>query len=1072
MIVPIEGVARPETVARLQDVASRTRHLRAGQLGELNHLLTDEAFVAEVLRSTGIHLSSGARDFIATWNARYRAFHRMADLPDSVHPLTVAVKALELFILDQADRVGLAEGWSEERGAVPARRDPALPARREEADASAVGGSPLGSPRYLETIRTFADECLVFEPHPAAEHFDTGTITNRELLETMLPVYRVAREAGLTGLELNRGETFNEVVLEVAERLGLHLTVGSDCHSLSFSRSKRLKRDRELGCPRSVPSALFRFPDTNRPVMLTALETARALGRITGQPVPETPGLGRRHLRRNGTMTRFASLFVLALSLSFVVACESSGNSESPVDAVGTPDVVSPDAGDVGEELDAAVIAEVSDEEVQEDAGAPDAGEPEPTPPVAWVDPFIGTGSGGCQRREHPSPGRGLPFGMMNVSPDTASWAGRHARAALRRLPVRRPVHRGLSPTCICTARASAITASSWSCRRTRCRARCRSRATTARPVISRRRRPLRATTAADLPDLGVHAELTATERTALHRYTWEEGREAVVLIDLAEINTEGTVTVGDVDILPEERRVRGMIHGNGPFSRRHGGYDVWFDIVFDRDFASYGLWDDAGLQAGASHGEAALSEQISLGLWLTFDNTSEHSVQAQVAVSFVDADGAAANLAAEDQGFDFDGAVTAAREAWADFLGAIEIRGTTDDERTIFYTAMYHSAMMPTLFSDVDGRYRSIDDESSIQQTDGWGYYTDLSMWDTFRTLHPLTTMLWPTYARDFARSLVRMAEEGGTMPAWPQGGGYTGSMIGSPADCVLAGTYLKGVTDFDANTALAESLKVALGENTHTTGATPRLPTTSTATCPTTSRAARSRRASSTPSRTTASRTSPRRSGKTRPRRPSASGPCGTATCGTTRRSSSARRTAAGSGSRTSTPPSTATTTRRRRPGSTPGSYPTTSSGSWICSGRQRPWSRSSTSSSRRRTTPSSSSCQARITTTATSPACRRPTCSARPGGPTRRPSGRAGSWRRTTAPTSVASSATTTAARSRRGTSSAPSASTRCPVTRATSWAPPSSLGRPCICRAAISRSRRRTTAPRTSTFSRSP
>jgi predicted alpha-1,2-mannosidase len=142
---------------------------------------------------------------------------------------------------------------------------------------------------------------------------------------------------------------------------------------------------------------------------------------------------------------------------------------------------------------------------------------------------------------------------------------------------------------------------------------------------------------------------------------------------------------------------------------------------------------------------------------------------------------------------FDFEDARTDAEAAWEALLGRVELHGTSEREFEIFYTALYHTLLMPTLASDVDGSYRGLDGEV---HTADFPYYTDLSLWDTFRTQHPLLTLLYPEYQTNFLRSLARMAKDGGYMPRWPLGTGYTGGMLGESATIVFADSYEKGVT------------------------------------------------------------------------------------------------------------------------------------------------------------------------------------------------------------------------------------------------------------------------------------
>src|SRR5690606_16821222 len=198
-------------------------------------------------------------------------------------------------------------------------------------------------------------------------------------------------------------------------------------------------------------------------------------------------------------------------------------------------------------------------------------------------------------------------------------------------------------------------------------------------------------------------------------------------------------------------------------------------------------------------------------GAWLGFDPGEGRALNVEVAISFVDLEGARANLEAESAGFDFD-AVRAESEAiWERELSRVRIEARTEADVRRFYTALYHALLMPTLAMDADGRYRGLDGE--VHVADGFRYYTDFSLWDTFRTLHPLLTLLYPEIQLDMLRSLVAMARDGGAMPRWPLGIGYTGGMVGEPAAIVLADSWAKGLRDFDLRTAYDAMARSAEG-------------------------------------------------------------------------------------------------------------------------------------------------------------------------------------------------------------------------------------------------------------------
>lgn len=296
------------------------------------------------------------------------------------------------------------------------------------------------------------------------------------------------------------------------------------------------------------------------------------------------------------------------------------------------------------------------------------------------------------------------------------------------------------------------------------------------------------------LPDDGVTVDIAAHERSAMHRYVFDAGTEPVVVLDLGH-------EIGDVDIAEANATVSGAeLTGyqlvDGSYSGRFGGHKTWFAMEFDPAPASVGGWTDPD----APQSDLASVEGTDAGLYLTFPAGTEE-VKVKVALSYVDLDGARANLAAEQTTWDMDEALEASKQAWRDAIGNVRVRGGTDDERVIFHSALYRAYHMPMIHSDVDGRYRGLDD--AIHTAD-FTYYSTFSLWDTFRTQHPWLILARPETQQDMVRSLIRMAEDGGSLPRWPMTHGYTGGMVGTPADQVFAETWLKGLqTDWDADAA-----------------------------------------------------------------------------------------------------------------------------------------------------------------------------------------------------------------------------------------------------------------------------
>ena len=306
----------------------------------------------------------------------------------------------------------------------------------------------------------------------------------------------------------------------------------------------------------------------------------------------------------------------------------------------------------------------------------------------------------------------------------------------------------------------------------------------------------------------GIQVELTASERVAHHRYTFPESVAApTVIVDVGHILATPNVDVaeGSVTIDPAAREVRGLGRIDGGYSSRFGGVGIYFVARFDQPFASHGTFLDGALTPGGT-----TAEGITAGAYLGFE---ARAVGVKVGLSFVDEAHAALNLDAEAATFDETRAATVA--LWEELLGRVEVEGRYEDDFVMFYSALYHALLMPTLASDVDGAYRGIDGEVHATDDEGeaFRYSTDFSLWDTFRTQTPLLALLYPELLADQLRSLVRMARDGGYVPRWPLGHGYTGGMVGDSADLVFADAYVKGALPMDPAEAYAALRPTAFG-------------------------------------------------------------------------------------------------------------------------------------------------------------------------------------------------------------------------------------------------------------------
>ncbi len=397
-----------------------------------------------------------------------------------------------------------------------------------------------------------------------------------------------------------------------------------------------------------------------------------------------------------------------------------------------------------------------------------------------WVDPFIGTGGHG-----HTYPGPTLPFGMIQPGPDTrlTGWdgcSGYHYSDST----VYGFSHTHLSGTGVadyCDVLFLPATGP--------VKLRNNYENPTRDGYGSRFRKATELVEpgyyAVTLDDYGVDVELTATLRTGWHRYTFRRKANAHVLIDL----THRDEVIDSYIRVLDSRRIEGLRRSKS-WAKDQIAY---FAAEFDRDFDATLFVDDVPASDARGKNVKAV---------LRFDVKTRTRVRAKVALSSVDEAGAWKNLRAEADGWDFDATRKAALHTWNDQLHKIEVEGGTDEQKTIFYTALYHTMLQPNTFEDVDGRFRGMD--GKIHDSPGYTRYTVFSLWDTYRAAHPLYTIIERERTLDFIRTFLAMYQESGRLPVWELWGNETDCMIGYHAVSVIADAYAKGIRGFDEDLAL----------------------------------------------------------------------------------------------------------------------------------------------------------------------------------------------------------------------------------------------------------------------------
>ncbi|WP_435270053.1 GH92 family glycosyl hydrolase [Streptomyces sp. 1222.5] len=285
--------------------------------------------------------------------------------------------------------------------------------------------------------------------------------------------------------------------------------------------------------------------------------------------------------------------------------------------------------------------------------------------------------------------------------------------------------------------------------------------------------------------DSGVRAELTATERTAVQRYTFPATDKANVLINAGQSLHKTLHT--EVEVL-DNRTVRTAVTGSG-FCQDTKPYTVYTITRFDRPFTASGTWKGADVTDGSKKSQADGERN---GAFVRFDTSEDRTVEATTALSYVDARGADLNLRAEG-GRSFDKARRAAVDAWEDRLDDVRAQGGSTTLRRTFYSSLYRSFLAPNIGSDVDGRYTGWDQR--VHRAADFTYYQNWSLWDTYRTQTQLLSLLAPREARDMALSVIRIDKDSGWLPKWGYGTVETNIMTGDPVTPFLTNAYQQGL-------------------------------------------------------------------------------------------------------------------------------------------------------------------------------------------------------------------------------------------------------------------------------------
>ena len=438
---------------------------------------------------------------------------------------------------------------------------------------------------------------------------------------------------------------------------------------------------------------------------------------------------------------------------------------------------------------------------------------------AALVNIFIGTGGHG-----HTYPGAVVPFGMVQLSPDTrlSGWDGCSGYYYTDTV-VYGFSHTHLSGTGVadyCDILFMPTTGEPQFIN-TDYRSSFKKKNEAASPGYYKTK----------LEKYNIGVELTATKRVGVHRYEYPSTKQANIIIDLKH---RDEVLDSWIEVV-NDHEIRGFRRSKSWASDQY----IYFYTKFNKAFKTYGIALNDTVQQGQNKVQGK-----NVKMYLQFDDPGE--VISKVGISSVSAEGALNNLDTEVPDFDFKKIVKSARAEWNEQLNKIQVEGgappiSTEQrsnqyqnggynptgynrpqqqkqapvtdwskiKQTIFYTALYHSMVAPNLYSDVDGQYRGLDQK--VHKAEGFDYYTVFSLWDTFRAEDPLFTIIDRKRTLDFIKTFLAMYEQGGLLPIWPLGSGETFCMIGNHSIPVIVDAYAKGIRGFDAEEAFT-AMKAAV--------------------------------------------------------------------------------------------------------------------------------------------------------------------------------------------------------------------------------------------------------------------
>ncbi|MDM1294225.1 glycoside hydrolase family 92 protein [Sphingobacterium sp. N143] len=321
------------------------------------------------------------------------------------------------------------------------------------------------------------------------------------------------------------------------------------------------------------------------------------------------------------------------------------------------------------------------------------------------------------------------------------------------------------------------------------------------------------------LKKYGIKTEVSATTRVGVSRFTFPKG-QANILLNLGEGLTNETGAT--VRYVSDTELEGSKLLGSFCYTNNQAVYPIFFVMRVNKKPAKKGYWkfqragekweNDWNKDAGKYKVFTDYTDQLSgddLGAFLSFDVQENESVEVQLAVSFVSVENARKNLEAEQQEFGFEKTRAEASSLWNKALSKIQVEGGTEDQKTVFYTALYHAMIHPNILQDVNGEYPAMENRKTLVADHN--RFTVFSLWDTYRNVQPLMSLVYPDRQVGMIRSMIDIYKENGWMPKWELYSRESFTMDGDPAIPVIVDAWMKGIRDYDINTAYEAFLKSA---------------------------------------------------------------------------------------------------------------------------------------------------------------------------------------------------------------------------------------------------------------------